>query len=578
MSAILLFDSQKEASSYRPKRQLIYKEIIGTISIFVGEGDVGGVSLVPNKLGRRYFLVRLDGSLFEGGKALSSGAVLATRFVHILLNAQNKFMSPCRGDNKPWDPMTEIERGSQLRFETSAIHIHTHGHVYIYQCSWYEPPYCRDYTLFAEEQIEANKVAIRERAKLLESLRKEKEFKRRLHEGLELMQKMLDDFQRERLEAEAKADKLVNDLYRAVELKRSLQSQDQMREINVQKEALEPKTNPEPSNHQVPVLEDSPRPTLPQKPESITTLARATMRENLTRTERRRSHPYPTAQSGTGAQASSPLLKPARICHRCGSVSSSSVYGQKSLPESDLHGPEVAGVAGSPRLSSRRREVVDHRCALPEFLPSRLNSPTICRHRWRLPAVLSSFLRGIGIDGARSSKTAGRCCLWRKLPEIERGRERIPWCQRAGADRRRRNDDGEFSTMGRDKSRAATSRKSKSKSRAPVTSSEERLYYGDGSYLWFDSEEERTRFLTFFSKRVVAPPRIVPERFPELQGYDDLDAQLHQAGLWPFVSRARKEINPALIWAFYSNLRREDDVIYSLVKSTPIDVIPKPGV
>ncbi|VFQ98542.1 unnamed protein product [Cuscuta campestris] len=110
-----------------------------------------------------------------------------------------------------------------------------------------------------------------------------------------------------------------------------------------------------------------------------------------------------------------------------------------------------------------------------------------------------------------------------------------------------------------DKSRAATSGKSKSKSRAPTSSSEERLYYGDGSYLWFDSEEERTHFLTFFSKRVVAPPRIIPERYPELQGYDDLDAQLHQAGLWPFVSRARKEINPALIRAFYSNLRREDD-------------------
>ncbi|VFQ96136.1 unnamed protein product [Cuscuta campestris] len=122
-----------------------------------------------------------------------------------------------------------------------------------------------------------------------------------------------------------------------------------------------------------------------------------------------------------------------------------------------------------------------------------------------------------------------------------------------------------------DKSRAATSGKSKSKSRAPTTSTEERLYYGDGSYLWFDSEEERTRFLTFFSKRVVAPPRIVLERFPELQGYDDLDAQLHQAGLWPFVSRARKEINPALIRVFYSNLRREGDVLYSLVKSTPIE-------
>ncbi|VFQ84600.1 unnamed protein product [Cuscuta campestris] len=126
--------------------------------------------------------------------------------------------------------------------------------------------------------------------------------------------------------------------------------------------------------------------------------------------------------------------------------------------------------------------------------------------------------------------------------------------------------------MGKDKSRAGTSRKSKSKSRAPTSSSEERLYYGDGSHLWFDSEEERTRFLTFFSKRVVAPPRIIPERYPELQGYDDLDAQLHQAGLWPFVSRAHKEINPALIRAFYSNLRREDDVLYSLVKSTAIEL------
>ncbi|VFQ86008.1 unnamed protein product [Cuscuta campestris] len=143
--------------------------------------------------------------------------------------------------------------------------------------SWYEPPYCRDYTLFAEEQIEANKVAIRERAKLLESLWKEKEFERRLCEGSEMMQKILDDYQRERLEAEAKADKLVNDLCKTVELKRSLQSQDQMREINVQKEALEPKTNPEPINHQVPVLEDSLSSTPSKKPESITTLARATV-------------------------------------------------------------------------------------------------------------------------------------------------------------------------------------------------------------------------------------------------------------------------------------------------------------
>ncbi|VFQ80757.1 unnamed protein product, partial [Cuscuta campestris] len=143
--------------------------------------------------------------------------------------------------------------------------------------SWYEPPYSRDYTLFAEEQIEANKVAIRERAKLHESVRKEKEFKRRLCEGSEMMQKMLDDFQRERLEAEAKADKLVNDLCKAVELKRSLHSQDQMREVNAQNEALEPKTNPKPFNHQVPVLEDSPSFSPSQQPESITTLVRATV-------------------------------------------------------------------------------------------------------------------------------------------------------------------------------------------------------------------------------------------------------------------------------------------------------------
>ncbi|VFQ99213.1 unnamed protein product [Cuscuta campestris] len=96
---------------------------------------------------------------------------------------------------------------------------------------------------------------------------------------------------------------------------------------------------------------------------------------------------------------------------------------------------------------------------------------------------------------------------------------------------------------------------------------------GDGDWMdSFDSEEERTRFLTFFSKRVVAPPRIILERYPELEGYDDLDAQLHQVGLWPFVSRAWKENNPALIRVFYSNLRREGDVLYSLVKSTPIEL------
>ncbi|VFQ86916.1 unnamed protein product [Cuscuta campestris] len=183
------------------------------------------------------------------------------------------------GDNDDYDqygPMHDNQSDPLLeeiiRLEQKIFYF---DEVLFAEGSWYEPPYSRDYTLFAKEQIEANKVAIRERAKLLESVRKEKEFERRLCEGSDMMQKMLNDFQRERLEAEAKADKLVNDLCKAVELKRSLQSQDQLREINVQKEALEPKTNPEPINQQVPVLEDSPSSIPSQKPESITTLAKA---------------------------------------------------------------------------------------------------------------------------------------------------------------------------------------------------------------------------------------------------------------------------------------------------------------
>ncbi|VFQ82809.1 unnamed protein product [Cuscuta campestris] len=59
-----------------------------------------------------------------------------------------------------------------------------------------------------------------------------------------------------------------------------------------------------------------------------------------------------------------------------------------------------------------------------------------------------------------------------------------------------------------------------------------------------------------------SPSRLwLPERFPELQGYDFLDGQLHQTGLCPFVSRTQKEINPALIRVFYSNLRRDDNAI-----------------
>ncbi|VFQ75097.1 unnamed protein product [Cuscuta campestris] len=67
-----------------------------------------------------------------------------------------------------------------------------------------------------------------------------------------------------------------------------------------------------------------------------------------------------------------------------------------------------------------------------------------------------------------------------------------------------------------------------------------------------------------FAKRAVAPPRILPERYPEQKCYDTLDAHLHQPGLWSFNFKSWKDINPALVRAFYSNLRREGLVIEEL--------------
>ncbi|VFQ77011.1 unnamed protein product [Cuscuta campestris] len=98
------------------------------------------------------------------------------------------------------------------------------------------------------------------------------------------------------------------------------------------------------------------------------------------------------------------------------------------------------------------------------------------------------------------------------------------------------------------------------------------FHYQDGSFLWFNTEEEVTRFLTYFAKRAVAPPKTLLESLPEKLGYDTLDAHLHQSALWPFVSKSQRTYNPALVRAFYLNLRRDGDVIYSMVKNTPIEL------
>ncbi|VFQ83546.1 unnamed protein product [Cuscuta campestris] len=87
----------------------------------------------------------------------------------------------------------------------------------------------------------------------------------------------------------------------------------------------------------------------------------------------------------------------------------------------------------------------------------------------------------------------------------------------------------------------------------------------------FGSEEELTRFITYFAKRPISPPRVLPELFPQQKGYYDLDNQLKESGLWPFVSRNRTAFNPAYVRVFYSNLRRDGDTIRSSINLCDIE-------
>ncbi|VFQ80894.1 unnamed protein product [Cuscuta campestris] len=100
----------------------------------------------------------------------------------------------------------------------------------------------------------------------------------------------------------------------------------------------------------------------------------------------------------------------------------------------------------------------------------------------------------------------------------------------------------------------------------------QRPRYLDGSFLEFGSEEELTRFLTYFAKRPISPSRVLPELYPQQKGYHDLDNQLKESGLWSFVSRSRQSYNPAYIRAFYSNLRRDGDTIRSSINLYDIEI------
>ncbi|VFQ64076.1 unnamed protein product [Cuscuta campestris] len=105
-----------------------------------------------------------------------------------------------------------------------------------------------------------------------------------------------------------------------------------------------------------------------------------------------------------------------------------------------------------------------------------------------------------------------------------------------------------------------------------TTSAPQPFLYLDGSFLEFGSEEELTRFITHFAKRPISPPRVLPELFPQQKGYHDLDNQLKESGLWPFVSKSHTSFNPAYVWAFYSNLRRDGDIIRSSINLYDIEI------
>ncbi|VFQ79095.1 unnamed protein product [Cuscuta campestris] len=114
---------------------------------------------------------------------------------------------------------------------------------------------------------------------------------------------------------------------------------------------------------------------------------------------------------------------------------------------------------------------------------------------------------------------------------------------------------------------------SKKKGPAEATSSAPQPFpYLDRSFLEFGSEEELNRFITHFAKCPISPPRVLPELFPQQKGYHDLDNQLQESSLWPFVSKRRASYNPAFVRAFYSNLRRDGDTIYININLYNIEI------
>ncbi|KAJ4846143.1 hypothetical protein Tsubulata_030957 [Turnera subulata] len=93
------------------------------------------------------------------------------------------------------------------------------------------------------------------------------------------------------------------------------------------------------------------------------------------------------------------------------------------------------------------------------------------------------------------------------------------------------------------------------------SSSSGNQYPVEGTHIWFTSRSQLNRFNTLFAKRLIAPPRYLPAEYPQEKHYTNLPRLLQQSHLWEFVTRSRHEYNADFIWAFYSTLTREGEVL-----------------
>ncbi|VFQ71225.1 unnamed protein product [Cuscuta campestris] len=118
--------------------------------------------------------------------------------------------------------------------------------------------------------------------------------------------------------------------------------------------------------------------------------------------------------------------------------------------------------------------------------------------------------------------------------------------------------------------------KSKSKFKATTSFTEARFNYLDGSFLLFKNEVELTQFLTYFANRAVATPRFLLEthisrqeglRYPGCSAPTIRVISLHLQ-----VPEEHQSRTCSGILLQPSDLRREGDIIYSMVRSQLIEL------